>query len=116
MIKTHVTVDFYGADAEIFETTALLERAINKALLSLGLSPRQDSYIQFEPVGVTAIVVADNFHFGIHTWPENKSCTIDLYSIKDQIFTRNIAEALKQEFRASEYDIKFFNRSSKNLS
>jgi len=114
MLKTHVTVDFYGANAEVFEKTSSLEIAINKALLTLGLSPKQDSYIQFEPVGVTAIVVGEDFHFGIHTWPENQSCTIDLYSIKDQIFARNIAEALKQEFRASEYDIKFFNRSSKN--
>ena len=115
MIKTHVTVDFYGADSNSFEKTELLKAAIDKALISLNLKATQDSYIQFEPVGVTAIVVGEKFHFGIHTWPENQSCTIDLYSSQDQVFTRNIAEALKNEFRASEYYIKFLNRS-KNLN
>ena len=110
MIKTHVIVDFYGAKAELFEHTALLKTAIDKALLSLNLSPNKDSYIQFEPIGVTATIVADNSHFSIHTWPEHSSCAIDLYSNQDQIFTRKIAEALKNEFKASEYDIKFLNR------
>ena len=115
MIKTHVIVDFYGADAETFEKTDLLKASINKALSSLGLSHIQDSYIQFEPIGVTATVVAENFHFSIHTWPENNACAIDLYSSQDQVFTRNIAEALKNEFRASEYDIKFLNRKKQIL-
>jgi S-adenosylmethionine decarboxylase len=114
MIKTHVTVDFYSAESRIFEKTELLKVAITKALNSLDLSVRQDSYIQFEPVGVTATVVGENFHFSIHTWPEHESCAIDLYSSQGQSFARNIAEALKQEFRASEYDIKFLDRS-KNL-
>lgn len=111
MIRTHVTVDFYGAEASIFERTELLKLAINQALSSLELEANQDSYIQFEPIGVTATVVGDDFHFSIHTWPEHKSCAIDLYSSRDQVFARNIAEALKKSFKASEYDIKFLNRS-----
>lgn len=113
MIKTHVTVDFYGATASIFEKTDLLKEAIDSALESLNLSQRQDHYIQFEPIGVTATVVGEDFHFSIHTWPEHNSCAIDLYSNQDTAFSRKIAEALKVSFKASEYDIKFINRSKK---
>jgi len=34
---------------------------------------------QFEPQGVTCVWLLEESHLSIHTWPETKQCTIDLY-------------------------------------
>jgi len=111
MIKTHITLDFYQAEPQILAMSEDLKKAINNSLKILDLEVKQDSYIQFEPQGVTATVVGENFHFSIHTWPEHGSCAIDLYSSSDYAFARTIADALKEAFKAQEYDIKVLDRS-----
>ena len=111
MIKTHITVDFYEAKPEILAKTNALKMAIDASLLELSLKLVQESYIQFEPQGVTATVVGEAFHFSIHTWPEHGSCAIDLYSSQDYSFARDIAEQLKTAFSAKQYDIKVLDRS-----
>jgi N4-bis(aminopropyl)spermidine synthase len=114
MIKTHITLDFYQAEPQILALNKNLGDAINSALKSLNLEVKQDSYIQFEPQGVTATVVGNEFHFSIHTWPEHGSCAIDLYSTQEYAFAREIADTLKIFFKAQEYDIKVLDRSQKH--
>lgn len=113
MIKTHITLDFYQAEPQILALNKDLKTAIEGSLSSLNLTVVQDSYIQFEPQGVTATVVGKDFHFSIHTWPEHGSCAIDLYSTRDYSFARTIADSLKEYFHAKEYDIKVLDRSQK---
>lgn len=113
MIKTHITLDFYSANAEILAFSQNLKNSIVTALDELNLVIMQESFIQFQPQGVTATLVGDNFHFSIHTWPEHRSCAIDLYSNQDYGFARSIADALKKSFMADEYDIKVLDRSQK---
>lgn len=104
-------MEFYKADALTLATELALRGAILAALNKLDLKIKQDSFIQFEPEGVTATVVGENFHFSIHTWPEFCSCAIDLYSNQNRDFAREIAGALKLQLKAQEYDLKFLNRA-----
>lgn len=115
MIKTHIIVDFYKADRYTLAKTENLRAAIERALLHLGVEVCNDNYIQFEPEGATATVVTKIFHFSIHTWPEYYSCTLDLYSSEDATYASNVAEALKQEFLAKEYDLKILPRFAKQM-
>jgi S-adenosylmethionine decarboxylase proenzyme len=110
MIKSHIIVDFYKADADILATVSLLQIAIEQALAGLGLSIKENTYYQFEPEGVTATIVAEDMHFNIHTWPEHRSCAIDLYSSRDHSFTTQVARALQESFKASEYDMRTLSR------
>ena len=113
MIKTHITLDFYQAEPQILTRTENLKAAITICLDRLLLKVVQESYIQFEPQGVTATVVGEAFHFSIHTWPEHGSCAIDLYSSNEYSFAREIADTLKECFHAQEYDIKVLDRSQR---
>jgi S-adenosylmethionine decarboxylase proenzyme len=113
VIRTHIIFEFYKADRDVLAKTENLKMAIDKALSDLNLSLRQDSYIQFEPEGVTATVVGEFFHFSIHTWPEFMSCAVDLYTAKDQFYGREIANALARQFKAQEYDLKILTRTQK---
>lgn len=110
VLKTHIIVDFYGANAKTLARSKDLKEAIDMALESLDLQIKQDTYMQFEPQGVTATVQCELFHFSIHTWPEHQSCAVDLYSLEEKDFTKAIAMALRAAFEAQEYDIKVLQR------
>ena len=116
MMKTHIILDFYKTDRDVMAKTANLKIAIDKALVKLGVSINKDNYIQFEPEGVTATIIADGFHFSIHTWPEFLSCAIDLYTDRKADFASELAEALEFEFNATEHDMKVLRRGPSLLS
>lgn len=111
MLKTHVTLDFYKADSEILAKSEALKVAIEAAVKTLNLKISNDNYIQFQPQGVTATVITDAFIFSIHTWPEHESCAIDLYTARDYNFAGEVAQALKHELKAQEYDLKVLDRT-----
>lgn len=47
-----------------------------------GLTLVGEEYKQFEPEGVTAILLLAESHMSIHTWPEHQFAAIDLFSCK----------------------------------
>ncbi|MDD9898566.1 MAG: S-adenosylmethionine decarboxylase [Candidatus Melainabacteria bacterium] len=111
MVTTHIILDFYKADRATLATSDKLKAAIDSALVKLGVVLNQDNYIQFEPEGVTATVIADGFHFSIHTWPEFHSCAIDLYTNRKASFATELAQALDKAFMAQEHDMKVLKRN-----
>ena len=38
------------------------------------------SYHKFKPQGLTVNILLKESHIAIHTWPEKKKCTIDLFT------------------------------------
>lgn len=41
------------------------------------------SFHQFEPYGVTGIILLEESHISIHTWPEKRYVAIDIYTCGD---------------------------------
>ena len=35
---------------------------------------------KFEPQGITAVALLSESHISIHTWPEDGSCAVDVYT------------------------------------
>lgn len=53
--------------------------ACRNAIKISGLTPLGDTFHQFQPVGATAVVLLAESHLAVHTWPELKFVSIDLY-------------------------------------
>ncbi len=108
--RTHVILDIYKADEDILSKAADIEKEFKKILKAKKLEPQIESFYQFEPFGVTAIVCAYGVHFTLHTWPELKSAAVDLYSLREKDFTLQLVEEIKNVFKSTEYEMKVRSR------
>lgn len=113
MEKTHVIIDLYKADPEILAKTDKLQEALLKALGGFKVQVEINSFYQFEPEGVTAIVSSPELHFNIHTWPEHGSCAIDMYCMKGHGFALEVCDAIKSNLKAQEYETKVLKRQKR---
>lgn len=111
MKKTHVIFDLYKGDANILGKSELLQNALLEALKEFDVDVEINSFYQFEPYGVTAIVTSPEIHFNIHTWPEYQSCAIDLYCMQGRDFALKVCESIKKRIHAQEHDMKVLNRT-----
>lgn len=57
------------------ELVPLMEKVVNK----LGLNEVGRAFHQFEPEGVTGVIVLSESHFSAHTYPEHDQIYVDLF-------------------------------------
>ena len=101
-VGRHVLVEYYGCDAELLGDASLLERAVVKAAKDAGATVLNSTFHQFAPVGTSGVVVIQESHLAIHTWPEFKYAAVDLFTCGDMIDPwvsfNSLKESLKSEF------------------
>ena len=108
--RVHILLDVYKCDDKALAKASLLEQKVKKVLAQFELEPKVQTFYQFQPFGVTAIVCANGLQFTVHTWPEYKSAAIDLYSFNTRRTATQICDQLKTMFKSGEYEMKVRRR------
>ena len=108
--RIHVLLDLYECDDKALAKASLLEQKVKKILSQFQLEPKIETFYQFQPFGVTAIVCAQGLQFTLHTWPEYKSAAIDLYSFGSRKTATQVCDCMRSAFKSGEYEMKVRKR------
>jgi S-adenosylmethionine decarboxylase len=76
----HYLVDLHGCDVEKISTVEPAREALLSAANGCGATVVGDRFHQFEPVGVSGVVLIAESHFSIHTWPEDGFVAVDIFT------------------------------------
>lgn len=77
----HWTLDFSGCACppELLTARQQLEDLCASACREVGLSIVGSLFHQFDPVGVTGVVLLAESHLSVHTWPDQRFVALDVY-------------------------------------
>lgn len=91
----HLLGEWYGCDssAAALKNASALRLICMAVTRASGLQIVGDAFHQFEPYGVTGMVLLAESHLAIHTWPETGFVTVDIYVCNYQ--TDNTQKARK---------------------
>ena len=81
-LGTHITWDVYNCNAESLSFIPKVKEVLNAIVKELQLSKVNESFKQFEPIGVTGFILLEESHVSIHSWPEHKFAAVDIFSCK----------------------------------
>ncbi len=108
MQGSHLLAEFFGCqgdDALLTNAEALRKFCLDKVVAS-GLTIVGESFYQFEPQGATGAVVLAESHLAIHTWPEHRYVSLDIfvcnYTMDNTSKAMVIYEALKAAFHPTQ--------------
>jgi S-adenosylmethionine decarboxylase len=76
----HVLAEFFECNANVLNNPALVEQLMKEAANACGATIVQSCFHRFSPYGVSGVVVIQESHLAIHTWPENGYASVDLYT------------------------------------
>lgn len=68
------------------------------------------AFHQFDPVGVTGVIVLSESHFSAHTYPESQKIYLDLFCCSKDFKPDKAAETIKVEFGASSFNWSYVQR------
>lgn len=98
----HLIVEFYNCSPEKIDDVIGIEKSMVTAARKAGATVINSTFHHFSPFGVSGVVVIEESHLSIHTWPEYRFASIDLFTCGDDIDPWISFDYLKKEF-AAEY-------------
>ena len=79
----HLLVEYTGCDARVLDDVAAIERLMRDAAVAAHATIVASVFKPFEPTGVTGVVVVEESHLSIHTWPEHGYAAVDFFTCGD---------------------------------
>jgi S-adenosylmethionine decarboxylase proenzyme len=76
-------VEYRGCDRELLDDKSFVERIMRRAVVVAGATEVGTIFRNFSPQGVTGVVVVEESHLSIHTWPEYGYAAVDFYTCGD---------------------------------
>jgi S-adenosylmethionine decarboxylase len=78
-VGVHLIANVYDVEPCLLEKMDVGIPILEKIVQNLNLHVVSKTGFQFDPVGYTYAFVLSESHFTIHTYPEHRSCYIDIF-------------------------------------
>jgi S-adenosylmethionine decarboxylase len=95
----HLLVELYGCDRALLNDAERLRSIMRRAAESAGATVVAEVMHPYSPHGVTGVIVIEESHFSVHTWPETGYAAVDFYTCGD-VSPERAAEFLRGELAA----------------
>ncbi|MEO0646648.1 MAG: polyamine aminopropyltransferase [Cyanobacteria bacterium J06650_10] len=111
----HILVEFHGCSVEILNDVPRIEQSMLDAATQSGATIISSVFHHFSPFGVSGVVVIQESHLAIHTWPEYGYAAVDLFTCGDSVNPWVSYESLKGAFEAAHGSAIEINRGQLDL-
>lgn len=110
----HILVEFTGCNADVLNDVSAIEKSMIDAAKIAGATVISSNFHHFSPWGVSGVVVIQESHLAIHTWPEYRYASVDLFTCGETVDPWVSFEHLKQALEAT-YSAIELNRGALNI-
>ena len=106
----HVLGKLQGCPKELLEKVDVVKRLLQETVQEAKFNAVGETFHQFEPVGVTGVIVLAESHISIHTWPEKQTALVDVFTCGNEGNAEKGFEILAKKFQAEQIDKQVVNR------
>ncbi|NPA31090.1 MAG: S-adenosylmethionine decarboxylase [Chloroflexi bacterium] len=103
VVGRHIIADLYGVAPELISRRETVEAILDEVVREARLTEEGRAYKQFEPYGVTGVVLLAESHLAIHTWPEHGLVNLDVFTCGEPEQADEAFRLLLEKFRPQSY-------------
>jgi spermidine synthase len=81
----HIIVEYYDCDPMLMNDVVHIEQSMEQAAKTAGATIINSTFHYFSPYGVSGVVVIQESHLAIHTWPEYGYASVDLFTCGGEV-------------------------------
>jgi len=101
----HLLLELKGCDREVINDLSFLRGVLLSAAGEAGATVLGESFHQFNPHGVSGVVIIAESHLFIHTWPEYGYAAVDIFTCGDSVKPGKAAETLIRKLGAKDHSV-----------
>lgn len=111
----HILVEYQGCSSEILNDVPSIERVMVNAAREAGATVINATFHHFSPYGVSGVVVIQESHLAVHTWPEFRYAAVDIFTCGETVNPWISYDLLMKAFKAEHGNAMEINRGTKEL-
>jgi S-adenosylmethionine decarboxylase len=97
----HLLLELHDCSSEILNNLETVKAALVEAAKRAEATIIDVVFHEFNPFGISGVVVIAESHLSIHTWPEYRYAAVDIFSCGDTLKPAEAASYLVEQFQAS---------------
>ncbi len=116
----HLTIDGYGGSEELLNNSDLVLSCLNKLVDKLGMKKLVESAVYYapgndikDPGGWTGVVIIEESHISIHTFPKRGFVSIDAYTCRSGMDREFIIQFFREAFLLKDVEVNFLKRGTR---
>jgi len=101
----HILIEMYNCNIDLLDNSTELESIMLESAKIAKATVVKSVFHNFSPQGVTGVIVVEESHFAIHSWPEHGYAAIDLFTCSEDMdyvsaykFLENALQAERSSF------------------
>jgi len=114
-LGNHLIVELYDCCPKAINDVSFVEAAMKNAVAVSGATMVQSVVHEFNPHGVSGVVVVEESHFTVHTWPEYGYCALDIFTCGTEVDYYSALNSLKEDFKAKNLSVSEIKRGILDL-
>lgn len=96
----HLLLELFDCDAEAINSLEVVKASMVEAARLAQATIVDVVFHEFNPFGISGVVVIAESHLAIHTWPEYRYAAVDVFSCGDVLQPQVAAEYLMEQLGA----------------
>lgn len=104
-LGTHLLLDLKGSDPTQLDDLELLQEIMLEAALHAGATVLHHGFRRFAPQGVSGVVIIEESHLAIHTWPEHGFASIDVFTCGDRATPHKAVDYIRSKLMHTSHTI-----------
>ncbi len=76
----HLLAEYFDCDENILQNMKKVELTMHQAAQAAKVNVVSSIFHPFTPQGITGVLIIEESHFSIHTWPEYRYASVDFYT------------------------------------
>ncbi len=101
----HLLLELKGCNKEVLNDLSFLRDTLLSAAKEAGATVLGESFHQFNPQGVSGVVIIAESHLFIHTWPEHGYAAADIFTCGNSVHPEKAAEILIRKLDPKSYSV-----------
>ena len=103
-------IELYGCSSELIDDEHLVKKILLELTDVVELTVVNSLIHHFSPIGVSGVIVIEESHIAVHTWPEHNYVAIDFFTCNQQYDITKGIEYLRDKFKAEKVEIQEIRR------
>jgi len=109
----HYIVELIDCDPESIKFVENVSQVFLMAADEANATVIDTSFHQFEPFGVSGILLISESHLCLHTWPENGYVAFDIFTCGTNMHPDRAIQVLREQLKASDTSVEIITRGIK---
>jgi S-adenosylmethionine decarboxylase proenzyme len=103
-LAKHLLAEFHECEPAILNDRQAVAVLMRQAAAAAGARVVAEVFHPYAPHGVTGVLVIEESHFSVHTWPERRYAAVDFYTCGDSAPDRAL-DVLRAGLGAARVDV-----------